>query len=241
MEAEKPYGSQYWLRKLILQGALNDELKEQLRLETIKGPCVPSADNFSEQSVETYLVACGMIDKGHDFNNWWVGSRGKKATWDYICQAEINGKNGLILLEAKAHKSETSKQWKAPPDRSKVKNYGQAQANHDKIERNIDIEFEQLSLPKGTKIREYYQIANRIAYANKVCHVLGMPVLLVFLGFINDPHFKRDCWKSADEWQHNMQGYLKTLGMDHLLNAAYPKSAEIPGIRILSKHCKDIQ
>lgn len=240
----KLYGSRYWLYRLIDNDddKISSELDQIPGVKVIRGSGVPSKGSQSEKSLEKFLTDAGLITKEHEFYNWWVQYPGKKPTWDYICRAEIDGKSGLILLEAKAHKGETTKTGKARPVRGKVKDVEQANVNYDQIERNIIDEFRRLGKSYHTEGNGYYQIANRIAYASKIHSILGVPVLLVFFGFIGDCHFP-DKWENEEIWKADMKSCFKAL------NITYPLEREGfvselsqggPYIACLSKKCTEI-
>jgi len=53
----------------------------------------------------------------------------------------------------------------------------------------------------------HYQLANRLASVYKVASV-GMPVVLLYLGFTGDTYF-RDYLRDADHWRQLMRGYLQ--------------------------------
>lgn len=236
----KAYGSKYWLSKMINSGLLVDELEAIPGVKIFSGTGVPSKEKPSEKSLEKFLVDEGIIGKDHPLYSWWATHPAKKATWDYICLAEIQGIQGIILLEAKAHKGETSKSGKAPPVQGKVTHYDQAVRNHMQIEMNIKDEFNRLGKCYQASINGYYQIANRIAYSSKAHAALGMPVLLVFFGFIGDAHFK-DFWTNETVWQNDINACLNALDLPDAMNGEITEIARGgPYVTCLSKRCAEL-
>ena len=229
----KKYGSKYWLNKLIENDSLNKELERIDGIRVIKGTGVPFLGNQAEKSLEKYLEDYGIINKENPFHGWWVDHPGKQPTWDYICQARISGREGLILLEAKAHRNETSKPKKPKPQKNESTSdysFEKRQRNHRKIESNITSQISVL----GGDYSGYYQVANRIAYTIKAREVLGRPVLLVFLGFINmDSHFT-DRFMTQSDWESKMSEILKSLKLLHLTNTPIQDLSSSPGLRIMS-------
>jgi hypothetical protein len=116
--------------------------------------------------------------------SWWLkeGDRGTKTpTWDLISTCSINDRPGLLLVEAKAHTGENSAQGKRKDDKTNF-------ANHENIQFQIDVartKLEELTrLDWGIKRDSYYQLSNRFAWTWKLAS-LGVPVVLLYLGFTN--------------------------------------------------------
>lgn len=241
MADEKKYGSKYWLNKLIASDSLDKELERIDGIRVIKGTGVPVTRNSTESPIEklkenwleTYLASHKIINNEHPFCCWWVEHKEKRPTWDYICQATMGGKEGLILLEAKAHRNETSRSKKQEPkkkEKTTDDSFEIMKNNHIRIENNITSQLNEL----GGEYSGYYQISNRIAYANKVRKTLELPVLLVFLGFINmDSHFP-DRFMTKPKWEDKIEEALRSLKLEHLTKTPIQDLIDSPGIRILS-------
>lgn len=85
-----------------------------------------------------------------EISQWWLAARHPAArtpTWDIVSQATVNGRDGLILIEAKAHDTELKKEEAgkslaadASPDSC---------SNHDGISKCIDEASKALSLATG--------------------------------------------------------------------------------------------
>ncbi len=65
---------------------------------------------------------------------------------------------------------------------------------------------------------DHYQLSNRIAYTWKLAS-LGIPTILLYLGFTNDPAWisVRDHFDSKQQWHDAIQGYFAKVGAEDLL------------------------
>ena len=109
---------------------------------------------------------------------------------DIASACEIEGKSGLLLVEAKAHENELSYSGKSSPGVSV-----NSQGNHQQIgqaiaEANAGLELA-AGNPWGISRDSHYQLSNRFAWAWKLAS-LGVPVVLVYLGFLNALAFPHD-------------------------------------------------
>ena len=68
--------------------------------------------------------------------------------------------------------------------------------------------------------RDYhYQLSNRIAYTWKLAS-LGIPTILLYLGFTNDPAWKakQDHFESKQQWNEALQNYFAQVGAENVLH-----------------------
>ena len=121
--------------------------------------------------------------------SWWLAVAGgatRTPNWDIASTCEIGGKDGLLLVEAKAHdneliKEETGRKNIEPPVSIATRR------NHLRI--GSCIQDASLALTGETKLpwalsRDWnYQMSNRFAWSWKLAE-LGVPVVLVYLGFL---------------------------------------------------------
>jgi len=143
-----------------------------------------------------------------EVTNWWLAVlRGDPMTpnWDIACTATIEGRAGLILVEAKAHSGELDTKGKRPgnPD-----NHAQIGAAIQEANRNLNAILPGWSLSRDS----YYQLANRFAWSWKIAS-LGIPVILVYLGFLRveemrdrgEPFADQDVWENfVKEWSRGI-------------------------------------
>ena len=115
-----------------------------------------------------------------------------------------DNRRGLLLVEAKAHESELD--WKGKRALNAETDSPQAWANDGRIRAAIAEAqdwFAQVAGPTTLTADSHYQLANRLASAYKVASV-GVPVVLLYLGFIGDTYFG-DYLRDADHWQQLMR------------------------------------
>jgi hypothetical protein len=118
--------------------------------------------------------------------DWWLKHKRGANTpnWDIAVQCEIEGKPGLILVEAKANVPELSAFGKRPdPDPSP-----RSTENHDHIGDAIKEARAALTAHApgiGIGRDQHYQLSNRLAFGWKLAS-LGIPTVLLYLGFTGD-------------------------------------------------------
>ena len=122
----------------------------------------------------------GFLSQEHQekVTTWWLLHRrgARTPNWDIASTADIEGRKGLILVEAKAHESELHTDGKS--------SFGSGPDNHARIGKAIEEANIALNtlLPGWALSRDAcYQLCNRFAWAWKVAS-LGVPVILVYLG-----------------------------------------------------------
>jgi len=116
--------------------------------------------------------------------NWWlvVRKRARTPVWDLAATCTVPGydQRGVVLVEAKAHCEELSEGGKELGAKTNRK-------NHERIgdaicEANTGLN----GVLAGWNLARdsHYQLSNRFAWAWKLAR-LGVPVVLVYLGFLN--------------------------------------------------------
>jgi len=165
------------------------ELNELLSIPSVRipenAPYMPHGyDRPREARLETFGPEWIPKDeRWNDLRAWWLcrPGRGNTPNWDIAAGAEIGGRRGLVLCEAKAHATELS-------CARKVLGAGTNPANHERIAAAIEeakIGW-RASVPEIDISRDsHYQFANRLSFTWKLAS-LGIPVVLVYLGFIGD-------------------------------------------------------
>lgn len=139
--------------------------------------------------------------------SWWLKNpRGARTpTWDLVSECAVDGKRGLILVEAKAHAGELG--WE---DSCKSED----EENRQQIANALEAANSGLNkIVPGWRLKRdsHYQLSNRFAFAWKVAS-LGLPVVLVYLGFLdawdmNDG--KRTTLTSDEQWRECLLAYAK--------------------------------
>ena len=186
-----------------------------------------NANNNERSELEIPAFCKGLnpslVDHGQ-VSQWWLpvsaGSGTRGATWDLLSTCTIQGKRGLLLVEAKAHEDELSYAGKLLSSTASI----QSKCNHEHIRKNLREASDRLNQFAGgvfaLSIDGHYQLANRIAWAWKLAEC-GVPVILLYLGFTGDKYFNGDYLKDADHWQRAMGAYM---------NGVFPKG--LPGTPI---------
>jgi len=152
---------------------------------------------------------------------WWLHKYATTPNWDLISTCTINGKRGILLVEAKAHWDELDKEsheksLKKEASTDSIK-------NHDKIAEAINEAntFIKKTHPQLNISRDNcYQLSNRIANAWWLANH-GIPVVLVYVGFLNcnDMDYNnRKLFKTDDDWQTCFNEHAKKIGIDTITN-----------------------
>lgn len=169
--------------------------------------------------------------------DWWlVHKRGANVpNWDLVATCSIEGQPGLILVEAKAHENELDPVGKVlRPDAS-----ANSRANHQRIGQAIEEARQALDriIPGvGISRDSHYQLSNRVAFAWKLAS-LGVPTILVYLGFIGDtgiqdvgPYFENE-----SHWQETVRNYVAQILPSGFLERPIPCSAATMQMLIRSR------
>ena len=142
--------------------------------------------------------------------HWWlqVPRRANTPNWDLASTCKIEGRNGLVLVEAKAHSNELSDAGKSIP-RSE-----NGWKNHEQIGSAIEQARAGFRRDVGGSWRlardSHYQLSNRFAWSWKLT-LLGVPVVLVYLGLLNAEDMATDntLFRSEDDWARAMKDHSR--------------------------------
>lgn len=126
-------------------------------------------------------------------SDWWLAHKRGANTpnWDLAAVCKFENRPGLALVEAKANVPELSsgpKRLSPKAKDPKTNRKNRTAANHDRIREAIasaSRELAALDPSVNLSIDSHYQLANRLAFAWKLAS-LGLPVVLVYLGFTGD-------------------------------------------------------
>lgn len=150
-----------------------------------------------------YTPAFLSGDHPTTMQTWWLATgNANTPNWDIAATAQIDGRQGVLLVEAKAHAEELSVQ-----DRSRAK--GPSRHHITAALAGATAALRHIYPDAGWNLRidTHYQLANRVAWAWKIA-TLGYPVVLVYLGFLA-VHDKpeRKPFASAANWEEKMRAY----------------------------------
>jgi len=143
---------------------------------------------------ETDEAQLGRVDNlldaasGKALVNWWLAvPKGARVPhWDIASTCTIEGKPGLLLIEAKAHDEELNYEEagkKREPNETAGQIWNREQICNRMLEASAGFAIA-TQLAWALSIEHHYQMSNRFAWAWKLTE-LGMSVILVYLGFLN--------------------------------------------------------
>lgn len=139
---------------------------------------------------------------------WWLAVRKRANTpnWDIASTCTVAGEKGLLLVEAKAHANEIKG---GPKVLGKSDN---SRANHEQIRRCIAEANAGLASATGgpwsISADTHYQLANRFAWSWKLTE-LGVPVVLMYLGFLNATEMqdRGEPFVDGAAWESQVRAY----------------------------------
>lgn len=177
----------------------------------------------SEYAIQSFINMHKLAERfpslkseNSNLNKWWNPSGGKAPTWDMILVCHLNGKDALLLVEAKAHINEFNKDGKF------LKNNPSkgTQNNHQNINERILEACKHLKNSNSKfniSMESHYQLSNRVAFAWKLSQ-LKVPVILLYLGFIGDYYFK-DFFINRDNWKDEFFKYINGVVPKEFINS----------------------
>lgn len=160
------------------------------------------------------------LEYQQEVRQWWleVPHNANTPNWDIASTCTVGGRPGLLLIEAKAHAAELSAAGKTLP--STLNGW----KNHVRIGRAIAdaaAEFQIVTKKPWAIFRDSnYQLSNRFAWAWKLTS-LGIPVVLVYLGFLNAADMKGNgaLFSSEDDWTSIMKDHGKGIVPESVWNS----------------------
>jgi hypothetical protein len=133
---------------------------------------------------------------------WWlkVPQHANTPNWDLVSTCRMEGRPGLVLVEAKAHGGELHNAGKP---------HGHA-GNDETIAAAIAEANTALDPARGWNLsREVnYQLCNRMAWAWKVAS-LGVPVVLAYLGFLNALEMGDARFSTHEHWLQSLLDHAR--------------------------------
>ena len=168
----------------------------------------------------------GLLSDEHRrlVTNWWlaVPDRAETPNWDIACTCTVKGRSGLLLVEAKAHPGELK-----PDDCCGAQN----KDNRDRIKEAIADASGKLGERWQLSTDSHYQLSNRFAWAWKVA-TLGVPVVLVYLGFLNAEEMNKP-FTSHEDWERCLLAYAEGTVPRTVWNAYSIQANGIPVIPLI--------
>jgi len=144
---------------------------------------------------------------------WWLcHERGANTpNWDLAVGCQIEGRPGLVLVEAKANELELKSEGK-PLEKDASRN---SQENHAQIKAAIAEAsgvLNERGIPNKIDRDTHYQLSNRIAFTWKLAS-LGIPTVLVYLGFVGDSGIEdvSPAFASLQHWTGSFRSYASEI------------------------------
>ena len=141
--------------------------------------------------------------------DWWLEIvPASTPNWDVASRCKIEGREGLLLVEAKAHSNELSNAGKSKP--RTVNGW----KNHEQIGSAIEQAQAGFACVAGESwgvSRDgHYQLSNRFAWSWKLA-ALGVPVVLLYLGFLNGEDMAQDGepFRSEGDWARALKDHAR--------------------------------
>jgi len=161
-------------------------------------------DDVKEAQLHNAQRLLDVNPYGQALRSWWLAAAGPVAVtpnWDIASTCTIEGKRGLLLVEAKAHHEELK-----PDDRCGAGN----KENFERIGEAIRTANDGLNkVQDGWNLshESHYQLCNRFAWTQKLA-TLGIPVVLVYLGFLNADEMQTP-FPDAQSWDKAVLKYAR--------------------------------
>lgn len=154
--------------------------------------------------------ADGLIpsETQNQLQSWWLAvARGANTpNWDIASTCHIQGKQGLILIEAKAHETELTE-----PNNCNSKNPKNFQRIGKAISEANGYLQQKTEGDWDLSLCGHYQLSNRFAWSWKLTS-LGVPIVLVYLGFLDACDMdspSTTLFNSNTEWKSVLKTYCK--------------------------------
>ena len=170
------------------------------------------------------LIASKTRDQ---LRTWWLatGRNPRTPNWDIASTCSIDGKQGLLLIEAKAHAAELAPRT----DKCGSNNLD----NLRRISEAISEANECLHIATegswNLSSDHHYQLSNRFAWAWKLTS-LDIPVVLVYLGFLNAQDMSgKELFHSYHDWERCVKEYGEMV----VDNSCWGQSLDIGGTPML--------
>lgn len=218
------------------------ELIEPWGKVSVDDVCMP--DGFNEVGEAQLPAATRLLPDGvrSALASWWLAVLSPKATtpnWDIASTCRIGDQRGLLLIEAKAHhgelqKEECGKALTFPVSSNSMRNHIRIGACLD--EASIALASE-TGRPWALSRDHHYQMSNRFAWAWKLTE-LGVPVVLVYLGFLGCHDMANDSAVIATdaEWEQLVRMHSAAIAPPEVWNHAWRLHGQafVPLIRALN-------
>jgi hypothetical protein len=142
--------------------------------------------------------------------DWWLVNlrMANTPSWDLVVTCQFDDRRGLVLVEAKAHATELANESGGKRQPGNPENHARIGLAIEEARKALD------HVVPGVKISRdlRYQLSNRVAFAWKLA-ALGVPTVLVYLGFTGDRNVTDLGEPIADEahWRNLVQTHAEAV------------------------------
>lgn len=216
-------GSKYAILKFVESSDFLDVLNNLINAAnanvTTYDNWLPKCINYDKEAeLKDFLKYNFSSELGDKITDWWLFTDATTPNWDLITTCTINGKRGLVLVEAKAHVDELKNDSKREPSKSdnSKKNHQSIAEAIEEANNEINKEFIDVKISRDN----CYQLSNRIAHAWWLANQ-GIPVVLMYLGFLNCEDMdngKNNLFKMSKDWEDCFINHAKIVGADKLMD-----------------------
>ena len=178
-----------------------------------------------------------------ELRDWWLAvPRGANTpNLDIASTCCIDGKAGLLLVEAKAHTKELDDAIAGKGLKANAS--ANSRRNHERIGRRIQEAntslIEQTGLRWALSCERRYQMSNRFAWSWKLTEQ-GYSVVLVYLGLLNANEMKdenngQDVFRSHGDWERRVKEHSRPLFPERAWNSEWILHGQLFVPRICSR------
>lgn len=223
-------GSQYAVIKLVESRdfitTINKLLKDTKAKVSLYDNWIPKSLHLhKEAELKDFLKFNFNSQIANDIVKWWLFKNATTPNWDLISTCTINGKKGLVLVEAKAHWDELDKEsigkiLKSDASENSKKNHLKIGEAINQANSYIKKNYPAINISRDN----CYQFSNRIAHSWWLANQ-GIPVVLIYLGFLNcmDINYNgRKLFKTDNDWQNCFKQHTNKVGSNNLINNWMP-------------------
>lgn len=218
-------GSQRAMLKLIESDhflfSINKLIKPYAEITVYDNWMPKSLHNDKEAELKNFLKYNFDPQMYNKIVSWWLHVDTTTPNWDLVSTCTIDGKRGILLVEAKAHEKELNEE--SHEKRLKADATKDSRKNHEKI--GLAIQHANDSIKKsGFDISisrdNCYQLSNRVAHAWWLANQ-GIPVVLMYLGFLDCQDMndgKNNLLNSQKDWENCFLNHAKQVGVDSIID-----------------------
>jgi len=219
-------GSKYSIIKLVESTDFIDTVNDLLNGTNAK---ISEYDNWmpkriqmdKEAELNDFLKYNFSPELQEKITAWWLHVDATTPNWDLISTCLINGKRGILLVEAKAHSGELDneshgKELRRDSSENSIRNHIKIGVAINEANGEINKTISGVSISRD----HCYQLSNRVAHAWWLADH-GIPVVLLYLGFLNVKDMQdgqRRIFKTHEDWETCFMNHSGQIGVDGIVD-----------------------